>query len=74
MIFAVAQVQPNTTVVLHCGVPVEMPWLEQVSAVLWLGRPGEHAGAVAMKLLYEQANPSGHLAVTWPCKLLDNPS
>ncbi len=41
LIAAVAAVQPNTVVVLHNGSAVEMPWLNDVPAVLELYLAGE---------------------------------
>ena len=74
LIFAVAAVQPNTVVVLHCGAPVVMPWLGQVKAVLCLYLGGEGVGEAVTDLLYGKTSPSGKLAETWPLKLADNPS
>ena len=74
LIERVAAVQPNTVVVLHCGSPVELPWADRVAAILCLYLGGEGAGEAADALLYGDANPSGHLAETWPLRLEDNPS
>ncbi|MBQ8954276.1 MAG: glycoside hydrolase family 3 C-terminal domain-containing protein [Clostridia bacterium] len=74
LLAAVAAVNPSTVVVLHGGSPVELPWLSQVSAVLCMYLAGEQTGAAAVDLLYGRANPSGHLAETWPIRLQDNPS
>ena len=74
LIGAVTAVNPNTAVVLHGGAPMELPWLENVSAVLCMYLAGEQAGAAAVDLLYGAVNPSGHLAETWPARLQDNPS
>lgn len=74
LIEAVAAVQPNTVVVLHCGAPVEMPWLAKVPAVLCMYLGGERVGEATVKLLYGEAVPQGKLAETWPVKLEDNPS
>ena len=74
LIAAVAAVNPNTVVVLHGGSPVELPWLDQVPAVLCMYLGGEQVGAAAVDLLYGKVNPSGHLAETWPIRLQDNPS
>ncbi|MBR5345862.1 MAG: glycoside hydrolase family 3 C-terminal domain-containing protein [Clostridia bacterium] len=74
LITAVAKSNPNTVVVLHGGSPAELPWLEQVPAVLCMYLAGEQAGAAAVDLLWGQVNPSGHLAETWPVRLQDNPS
>ncbi len=74
LITAVAAVNPYTVVVLHGGSPVELPWLDQVPALLCMYLGGEQVGAAAVDLLYGAVNPSGHLAETWPLKLEDNPS
>ena len=74
LIAAVAAVNPNTAVVLHGGAPMELPWLENVSAILCMYLGGEQVGAAAVDLLYGTVNPSGHLAETWPVRLQDNPS
>ena len=74
LITAVAAVNPNTVVVLHGGAPVELPWLDTVPAVLCMYLGGGQVGAAAVDLLYGKANPSGHLAETWPIRLQDNPS
>ena len=74
LIEAVAAVQPNTVVVLHNGAPVEAPWADRVAAVLELYLGGQGVGEACDRLLFGEANPSGHLAETFPCKLEDNPS
>lgn len=74
LITAVTAVNPRTVVVLHGGSPVELPWLDQVPALLCMYLGGEQIGAATVDLLYGTVNPSGHLAETWPLKLEDNPS
>lgn len=74
LIAAVAAANPYTVVVLHGGSPVELPWLNQVPAVLCVYLGGEQVGAAAVDLLWGRVNPSGHLAETWPTRLQDNPS
>ncbi len=74
LIEAVAEANPNTVVVLHNGSPVEMPWLGKVKAVLEAYLGGQAVGIAAVRLLYGDANPCGHLAETFPVKLSDNPS
>ena len=74
LIKSVAEVNPNTVVVLHGGSPVELPWLNQVPAVLCVYLGGEQVGAATVDLLYGKVNPGGHLAETWPILLQDNPS
>ena len=74
LIAAVAAVNPNTVVVLHGGAPMELPWVDSVSAILCMYLGGEQVGAATVDLLYGAVNPSGHLAETWPLRLQDNPS
>lgn len=73
LIEAVADVQPNTVVVLHNGAPVEMPWIEKVKAVLEVYLGGQAVGGATVNVLYGAANPSGRLAETFPLRLQDTP-
>lgn len=73
LIEAVAEVQPNTVVVLHNGSPVEMPWIGKVKAVLEAYLGGQAVGGAVVNVLYGNANPSGHLAETFPIRLQDTP-
>ena len=74
MIEAAAKANPNTVVVLFCGSVVEMPWLDKVKAVLYMGLPGQAGGAAAAELLNGKVTPSGKLAETWPMSLADVPT
>ncbi|MCM1282016.1 MAG: glycoside hydrolase family 3 C-terminal domain-containing protein [Muribaculaceae bacterium] len=74
LIGEVAQVQPNTIVVLHNGSPVETPWADKVAAILEMYLGGQGVGEAADQLLYGEVNPSGRLAETFPLRLEDNPS
>ena len=74
VIEAVAAANPNTVVVLHNGSPVEMPWLGKVKAVLEAYLGGQAVGLATVRVLFGDANPSGHLAETFPIRLQDNPS
>lgn len=73
LIEAVANVQPNTVVVLHNGSPVEMPWIGKVKAVLEAYLGGQAVGGAVLNVLYGNTNPSGHLAETFPLRLNDTP-
>lgn len=73
LIEAVTEVQPNTIVVLHNGAPVEMPWIGKVKAVLETYLGGQAVGGAVVNVLYGNANPSGHLAETFPLRLQDTP-
>ncbi|QSX09143.1 glycoside hydrolase family 3 C-terminal domain-containing protein [Alkalibacter rhizosphaerae] len=74
LIQEVAKANPNTVVVLAGGAPVEMPWINEVKAVV-NGYLGGQAGASAMlEILCGKANPCGKLAETYPVALKDNPT
>jgi beta-glucosidase len=74
LIKAIAAAHDNVVVVLSNGSPVEMPWVEDVAAILE-GYLGGQAGAGALAdILYGRVNPSGKLAETFPIRLQDNPS
>lgn len=70
----VTKVQKNTAVVVHCGGPIEMPWIHNVKAVLYAYLAGEAVGSATVDLLFGTVNPSGKLAETFPLRLEDNPS
>ncbi|WP_308442824.1 glycoside hydrolase family 3 C-terminal domain-containing protein [Actinoplanes campanulatus] len=74
LISAVAAANPRTVVVLQTGSAVEMPWLDQVPAVLqnWYG--GEQMGPALAALLFGDVNPSGKLPMTFPRSLADTPT
>lgn len=74
LIQAVSKVQKNTVVVLHTGSPIQLPWMNEVPAVLCMYLGGDSVGKACIELLYGDKNPSGKLAETWPLKLEDNPS
>ena len=71
MIEAVARANPNTVVVLLGGGPMELPWLDRVKAVLYMGLPGQAGGTACANLLTGEANPGGKLAETWPLRYED---
>jgi beta-glucosidase len=66
MIAAVAAVNPRTVVVLETGGPVQMPWLNNVGAVLSAWYPGARGGEAIANILFGDVNPSGRLPVTFP--------
>lgn len=66
LVEAVTTANPNTVVVLLSGSPVELPWLDNVNALLYMALPGQAGGEAIYNLLTGAANPSGKLAETWP--------
>ena len=73
LVSAVAAVNPRTVVVVNAGAPVEMPWRENVAAVLltWFG--GQEYGHALADMLLGAAEPGGRLPTTWPAALADVP-
>ena len=71
MIEEVAKVNSNVIVVLMSGSVVEIPWIDKVKAVLYMGLCGEAGGEAINHLLFGYQNPSGRLAETWPIKYED---
>ncbi|WP_434589075.1 beta-glucosidase [Streptomyces sp. A5-4] len=73
LVRAVAAVNPNTVVVVNSGSPVEMPWREDVAAVLLGWFPGQEGGAALADVLLGVEEPGGRLPTTWPASLADAP-
>lgn len=74
LVAAVAAANPRTIVVLQTGSPVEMPWLDDVAAVLQAWYPGQECGNAIGDVLFGAVNPSGKLPQTFPLRLEDNPA
>ncbi|MEV8534298.1 glycoside hydrolase family 3 C-terminal domain-containing protein [Streptomyces sp. NPDC051211] len=73
LVRAVAAVNPHTVVVVNAGSPVELPWREEVAAVLLTWFPGQEGGAALADVLLGEAEPGGRLPTTWPAALADAP-
>ncbi|MFC7920344.1 beta-glucosidase family protein [Streptomyces cinereoruber] len=73
LVRAVAAANPNTVVVVNAGSPVEMPWREDVAAILLTWFPGQEGGAALADVLTGAEEPGGRLPTTWPAVLADAP-
>ncbi|MFI9509624.1 glycoside hydrolase family 3 protein [Nocardia sp. NPDC052566] len=73
LVSRVAAVNPNTIVVVNAGSPVEMPWRDEVAAILLTWFPGQEAGAALADVLLGAEEPGGRLPTTWPATLADAP-
>jgi beta-glucosidase len=69
----VAAANPRTIVVVNAGSPVELPWYDDVAAVLLVWFPGQEAGAALADVLLGAAEPGGRLPTTWPVVAADCP-
>ncbi|MEV7731187.1 glycoside hydrolase family 3 C-terminal domain-containing protein [Streptomyces sp. NPDC088921] len=65
LVRAVAAANPNTVVVVNSGSPVELPWREDVAAVLLGWFPGQEGGAALADVLTGAHEPGGRLPTTW---------
>ncbi|MEU3836344.1 glycoside hydrolase family 3 protein [Streptomyces microflavus] len=73
LVHAVAAVNPRTVVVVNSGSPVELPWRNEVAAVLLSWFPGQEAGHALADVLRGEEEPGGRLPTTWPVALADVP-
>ncbi|PKO04583.1 MAG: glycosyl hydrolase [Chloroflexi bacterium HGW-Chloroflexi-3] len=64
----------NTVIALNAGSPLEMPWVDEVSAVLQLWYPGQEIGHALSDVIFGDVSPSGKLPTTFPVRLEDNPA
>lgn len=74
LVSAVLEANPKTIIVNQSGSPVEFPWLSKANALIqaWFG--GNEAGNAIADVLFGETNPSGKLSLSWPLKLVDNPT
>jgi beta-glucosidase len=73
LVSRVAAANPRTVVVVNAGSPVEMPWRDEVAAVLLTWFPGQEAGHALADVLLGREEPGGRLPTTWPAVLDDCP-
>jgi beta-glucosidase len=73
LVRAVAAVNPRTVVVVNAGAPVELPWRNEVAAVLVVWFPGMEFGNALADVLLGTVEPGGRLPTTWPATTADAP-
>ena len=71
LISEIANVNPNTVVVLNTSQPIAMPWEKKVKGILEMWWPGDEGGWATAKTLLGQNNPAGRLPMTWAKQLTD---
>ncbi len=74
LVRAVLAANPNTVVVVQAGGPVEMPWINEASAVLMAWYGGQEAGNSITDVLYGAVEPTGRLPQTFPMRIEDSPT
>ena len=70
----VSKVAKKTVIVLHNGSPIEMPFVNNVDAILECYLGGQAVGGAQFDVIFGDKSPSGRLAETFPIRLEDNPS
>ncbi|MEV0773514.1 beta-glucosidase H [Nocardia salmonicida] len=73
LVSAIAAANPRTVVVVNSGAPVEMPWRDDVAAVLLAWFPGQEFGAALADVLTGTVEPGGRLPTTWPKTMAEVP-
>jgi beta-glucosidase len=66
LVSMVAAANPRTIVVVNSGMPVLMPWADQVAAIIQAWFPGQEFGHALAAVLLGEAEPGGRLPVTLP--------
>jgi len=76
MIKAIADVNPNTVVVIHSVGPVLAPWADHpnIKAIVFAGLPGQESGNALVDVLFGDVNPSGRLIFTIAKERSDYPA
>ena len=70
----IKKLKKKIVVVLSCGSAVEMPFVEDVDAILFNCLNGQAGALAALNILSGKVNPSGKLSETIPIKYEDIPS
>ena len=60
----VAAVNDNTIVVVNAGCPMELPWADEVQAIVYAWLPGQEFGHALADVLLGRAEPGGRMPVT----------
>jgi beta-glucosidase len=74
LVAAVVAANPNTVVVLNCGAPMTLPWLDDVPAALIAWYPGQEAGEAIADVLMGDAEPGGRMPTSWARDERETPS
>ena len=70
----VAAANPRTVVVVNSGCPMDLPWADRVSAVIYAWLPGQEFGNALADVLLGLREPGGRLPVTLARRAADFPA
>lgn len=73
LVHRVAAANPNTVVVVNSGMPVLMPWADEVAAVMQVWFPGQAFAEALADAITGVAEPGGRLPVSLPRAEADAP-
>jgi len=73
LVSRVAAANANTVVVVNSGMPVLMPWADQVGAIIQVWFPGQAFGEALVETLLGTVEPTGRLPVSVPRAEADSP-
>ena len=73
LVARVAAVNDATVVVVNAGMPVLMPWADDVAAIIYAWLPGQAMGEALADVVTGRAEPGGRLPVTLPARESDCP-
>jgi beta-glucosidase len=73
LVRAVAAANPRTVVVVYAGSPVQLPWRDEVAAVLLGYFAGQEVGSAIADILFGVQEPGGRLTTTWAADIGDAP-
>jgi beta-glucosidase len=71
LIAKLAKINRNTQVYLVAGGAVNMPWQEDVSAIVWVGYAGMETGHALAELVAGDSSPSGRMPFSLPKRIED---
>ena len=74
LLAALSAVHENIVVVSAAGGPIEMPFADDVSAIIHSSLGGQGAGKAVVNIITGLRNPSGKLAVSYPYVYQDTPT
>jgi beta-glucosidase len=69
----VVAANPNTVVVINSGMPVLMPWADEVAAIIQVWLPGQAFAEALADVIAGVAEPGGRLPVSVPRAEADSP-
>lgn len=74
LVRSVAAVAPSTVVVVNSGGPVDMPWADEVDAIVWASFCGIETGPAVAAVLSGDSDAGGRLPITYPKRSEDCPA